>query len=990
MKKRVLKPKCFWLIIMMGLSLTVFAQQREIKGNVTDAHDDGPLPGVNVRVKGSTLGTITDLDGNFTIKAANDNVLVLSYIGYTSQEVIVGSQNSLTIKLEASDVGLDEVVVIGYGQVKKEDATGAISTVSTKDFNQGAITSPQDLISGKTSGVQITSAGGAPGSNATIRIRGGSSLSASNDPLFIIDGVAIDNDGVSGMANPLNIINPNDIESFTVLKDASATAIYGSRASNGVIIITTKKGKNGGLKISYNGNASVGFRTKQIESFSGDEFRQLVEQREGVNSNAVSLLGNANTNWQDEIFQPSIGHDHNLSVSGTVKALPYRVSLGHTNQEGLLKTSELQRTTGSINLSPSLFDNHLKIDLNLKGMYIKNRFAQTGAIASAILYDPTQPVYSGNEAFGGYTTWLDGGIPNTLSPDNPVAMLEQRNDRADVKRTIGNLKLDYNFHFLPDLTATLNLGYDYSTSDGSIQIPVDAAFAYRTAADGTDQSGEARIYTQDKKNQLIDFYLKYVKELPSIKSKLDIMGGYSWQHFWRENYVNSTSVDDRYIIEPEKTTPTESYLVSFFGRLNYTLMDRYLLTLTMRNDGTSRFSEDNRWALFPSMAFAWRINEESFLKDVNAVSNLKLRLGYGITGQQYITTNDYPYLAKYTYSQETARYLFGNEWVNMARPDGYDANLKWEETTTYNVGLDYGFFKDRINGSLELYQRETKDLINQIPVAAGTNFTNILLTNVGNLENKGVEFNMNIRPIVKEGLFWEIGFNISKNTNTITKLTKVNDPNYAGAFDGRISGGNGNYAKINSVNKPANSFYVYQQVYGDDGLPIIGLYVDRNKDGEVNDLDKYHFHSSTPDVIMGFSSRVEYKNWDFSINSRLSLGNYMYNDFESSNSSYQYLYQGNYLTNIPVSIKKSEFETATFLTDFHVQDASFFKIDNISVGYRFDELFTEKLNMKLSFTVQNVLVVTDYDGIDPEVYDGIDRDIYPRPRTFVLGALINF
>lgn len=988
--KRIMKKKMFLTLLVILLAQSMMGQLISVDGLVVDAQDSEPIPGVTIVIKGTQTGMISSADGRYSLQANTGDVIVFSFIGYQTSEIVVGNNTNYNVALQSDLVAVDEVLIIGYGQLRKSDATGAVSSISTKDFNKGAITSPQDLLVGKTSGVQITSAGGEPGSAATIRIRGGSSLSASNDPLFIIDGVPIDNDGVSGMRNPLNTINPNDIESFTVLKDASATAIYGSRASNGVIIVTTKKGSDGGLKFDYNGNASVGYRTNEIESFSADGYRDLITERYGEGSNAENLLGSNKTDWQDQVFQTAVGQDHNFSMSGATLGTPFRLSLGYSNQKGLLKTSGLDRFTGSLNLNPSFFDEHLKVDLNVKGMFIKNRFANNGAINSAIIFDPTQSVYNESGAYGGYFTWMDGDKPSNLATSNPLALLEQREDRSEVYRSIGNAKFDYKFHFLPALTATLNLGYDYSSSDGSVFVPEDAAFAYRKASDGSDISGEDRIYSQDKRNELLDFYLKYDKKLPSLDSKIDLMGGYSWQHFWREDYVKATSVNGNYLITPEQTVPTENYLVSFFGRMNYSFKDRYLLTMTVRQDGTSRFSENNRWGTFPSVALAWRIKEESFLKNVDALSNFKLRLGYGITGQQYITSDNYPYLSKYTLSRETARYQMGNQWVTMARPDGYDSDLKWEETTTFNVGVDYGFLNERINGSIELYQRETNDLINEIPVAAGTNFTNVILTNVGTLENKGVEFNLNIRPIVTSDLFWEIGFNLSRNINEITKLTNVDNPDYNGVQTGNISAGIGGYAKINSVGMPANSFYMFQQVYNQDGMPIEGVYADRNDDGVVNENDMYHYKSSAPDYLLGFSSRLEYKNWDFSFTARASMGNYMYNDLAAGSANYQYVYNSDFLQNVPKSIMKTNFETQQLYSDYYVQDASFLKLDNVSMGYRFNKVLKDLVDIRLSLTVQNALVITNYEGVDPEVFDGIDSAVYPRPRTFVLGANISF
>ncbi|MDA3816318.1 MAG: SusC/RagA family TonB-linked outer membrane protein, partial [Prolixibacteraceae bacterium] len=673
--------------------------------------------------------------------------------------------------MSIEDIG--EIVVIGYGQVKKEDVTGSVSAVTSDDFNQGNITSPQELVSGKVAGVQITSGGGAPGSGSTIRIRGGSSLSASNDPLIVIDGVPIDNDDVSGMRNPLNTINPNDIETFTVLKDASATAIYGSRASNGVILISTKKGKAGqGLKVSYTGKVSVGTRTGEIDVLDANEFKEIINELD-LSEKASALTGDANTDWQSEIFQTSISTDHNIGLSGSINNLPYRASVGYSNQQGLLKTSSLERFTGSINLNPSFFENHLNVNANIKGMYVNNQFADEGAIGNAIGFDPTQTVYSDNEEFGGYFTWQQpNGAPNTVAPANPLAMLEMREDISTVMRSIGNIQFDYKFHFLPELKANLNMGYDYSKSEGDVWVSEDASWMY----DAVNGGGEDRYYTQDKRNELLDFYLNYATDIDAIDSRIDVMGGYSWQHCYRENYTEAYNIAGTKTIYEPNYDPTEYYLVSFFGRVNYTLKNRYLATFTLRNDGTSRFSEDTRWGLFPSVALAWKIKEESFLKDNDAISELKLRLGWGVTGQQNIGQGNYPYLARYSLSMNNASYLFGNEFVNTLRPDGYDANIKWEETTTYNIGIDYGIFNNRISGTLDLYQRNTNDLLNEIPVPAGTNFTNQLLTNIGNMENRGVEFSINGGIISTEDMLWEVGFNVSYNENKITKLTTSSDP----------------------------------------------------------------------------------------------------------------------------------------------------------------------------------------------------------------------
>ncbi len=986
---RIMRKNLKVLLFFIAVLTTTFgyAQVKTITGKVTDAQSGEPLPGVTIVVKGTTIGTATNFDGDYTLNVEANQVLSVSFIGYASQEVTIGTETVLNLQMEQSVENLDEVIVIGYGQVKKEDATGSVTAIGSDDFNMGAITSPQELVSGKIAGVQITSGGGAPGEGATIRIRGGSSLSASNDPLIVIDGVPVDNDGISGMRNPLSSVHPSDIETFTVLKDASATAIYGSRASNGVIIITTKKGRKGaGLQFSYNGFTSLSVKSGEIDVLSADEYRKVVIEEKGADSNAAKLLGNANTNWQEEIFAPAVSTDHNLSLTGNIQEMPFRVSVGYTNENGILKTSGMERGTGTIGFNPSFFDSHLRFNLNVKGMLVKNNFANQGAIGSAVSFDPTKPVKSGSDKYGGYYTWLQpNGDPNTLAPNNPVALLMLHRDESNVKRSIGNLQTDYRFHFLPELNATLNLGYDISHGEGTVIEPNNAPWTF------SNGGGYFREYTQEKKNTLLDFYLNYVKDIESIDSRIDVMGGYSWQHFWRENYSYATNGSGSEILSPKNYDPTESYLVSFFGRLNYTFKERYLLTLTVRQDGTSRFSPDTRWGTFPSAALAWQIKDEPFLADVESVSDLKLRVGYGITGQQNIGSNDYPYLPRYTYSVDNARYLFGDEYITTYRPEGYDSNIKWEETTTMNIGLDFGFIDNRISGSIDVYQRKTNDLINFIPVPAGTNLTNQILTNVGNLENRGIEFSINAIPVSKSDLTWEIGFNATYNENKITKLTATDDPNYLGVFTGGISGAVGNSIQIHSVGKPANSFWVYEQVYDENQKPIEGLYVDRNGDGQISSEDGYHYKKAAPDVFMGFNSKVNWKKWDFSFNGRVNLGNYIYNNVWSSGGTLNNLYWSTgYMNNVPRNALDTRFQNPQFFSDYYVKDGSFLRMDNINLGYTMKNFYNERINMRLYVSAQNVFVITKYEGLDPEVFSGIDNNIYPRPRIFLMGVNIGF
>lgn len=997
MKKnyKLVLPLAFLFFLSAGM---LKAQNQVVSGKVTDAATGAPIPGVNILEKDTYNGTLTDVNGKFSIKVNENAVLIFSFVGFLTQEVEVGAQNVINVAMSPDIQQLQEIVVIGYGQQKKEDATGSVTAISAEDLSRGAPVTAADLLVGKAAGVLITTSGGQPGAGAKIRIRGGSSLRASNDPLIVIDGVPVDNatksdgsSGISGMGNPLSTINPNDIETFTILKDASATAIYGSRASNGVIIITTKKGSvNQPLRINYNGYVTVNTIPNTIDVLSSDEFREMIAE---VSPGGVDLLGNADTDWQEEIFHTSLGHNHNLSATGALSNIPYRVSVGYTDQDGILKTSEFKRTTASLALNPSFFDDHLKVNLNVKGLYNTNRFAETGAIGNAISFDPTQPIYREDDLFGGYFTWMSGENPNSVAIPNPLSQLYDRNDKSTVKRSIGNLKLDYKLHFFPDLRVNFNFGYDYSSSEGSAYVNENSNYSW-TALDRGD--GSNRTYSQEKKNELVDIYLNYVKEIEAISSRIDLMAGYSAQHFWHKDTNFESSADESVIYRNSVAYQTENNIQSVFGRLNYSLLDRYLFTFTVRQDGTSRFHEDNRWGTFPSAAFAWRIINEPFVGESSALSDLKLRLGYGVTGQQNINEGDYPYLARYTYGEDNVRYQFGYDsngnpiWYTTLRAEGYNIDLKWEETTTYNIGLDYGFANGRISGSIDAYLRKTTDLLNIIPVAAGSNFTNQLLTNVGDLENRGIEFSINTLPISKEQFTWNIGFNASYNKNEITKLTLTDDPNYPGVYTGGVSGGTGNTIQIHSVGYPVNSFFVYEQVYDEEGNPIEGLYVDRNGDGQVTSDDRYQYKDPAPDVYMGFNSKIVYKNWDFSFAGHANLGNYVYNNVFSSYGFSSNMYVNGFLSNVVTNARESGFADARYLSDYYIKEASFLRMDNISLGYTFEDLLDDKFNARVYGTVQNAFVITNYEGLDPEVDEGRDSNVFPRPRVFMVGVNVNF
>ncbi|MFT4759332.1 MAG: TonB-linked SusC/RagA family outer membrane protein [Paraglaciecola sp.] len=956
--------------------------QRVMNGTITDAENGDPLIGANVLAEGTPVGTIADIDGKYSLEVPKESTrIIFSYTGYADQTIELGASNVLDIQMSAGAL-LEEVIVIGYGTVKRDDVTGSIQTVDTKLFNKGSITSAQDLLAGKVAGVQITSNNGAPGEGSTIRIRGGSSLSASNDPLIVVDGVPLDNGGVAGSRNALNFINPNDIETFTILKDASATAIYGSRASNGVILITTKKGNLGKkITVNYVGDVSFSNNIEQVEVFNADEFRNFVAEQSPA---ADSLLGSANTNWQDEIYQTAVGQNHNLTLSGGIaNVLPYRLSLGFTDKKGILKTDEFKRQTVALNLSPKFLDNKLQVNLNTKFMNIDNRFANRGAIGSAISFDPTQTPLDSDNAYGGYTTFINAaGLPNTLAPANPLALLNLTDDRATIKRYVVNGTIDYRFGFLPELRANLSLGYDHTKGAGTKNEPQNASFVYNELTGG----GTDNEYVETKKNELLEFYLNYVKELGD--TKLDVMGGYSWQRFFFEKNELNSDVNNTPELTFPKADAGELYLLSLFGRVNYSIMDKYLFTVTLRRDGSSRFSPDARWGLFPAAAFAWKIIDKPM--DNNPLNSLKLRLGYGVTGQQDIGSY-YEYLSQYVSSINGASYQFGDDFVTTIRPNGYDANIKWEETTTYNVGVDYGIFKDRITGSIELYLRKTKDLLNFIPVAAGTNLTNFINTNVGDLENKGIEFSINAVPVKKDKMTWDIGFNVTRNSNKITKLTATDDPGYQGVLTGGISGGVGNTIQIHSVGYAANSYYVYEQVYDDAGSPIEGLYVDQNDDGTINEQDRYRFENPAPEYFFGLTTSFSYDNLTFSMAARSNLGNYVYNNLQSDQSAFSRLYQPTgYYQNGLTDVQEIGFENQQYLSDHFIQEGSFLRIDYVSLSYRLDDLLKNKLGLTVSATVQNPLLITNYSGIDPEINSGIDGNIYPRTRTFVLGVNAQF
>ncbi|WP_460617048.1 SusC/RagA family TonB-linked outer membrane protein [Hymenobacter ruber] len=973
-----------------------------ITGRVVDAKGEG-IPGVTVIVEGTTLGSSTDAAGTYSIAnvPAGPHTLVYSSIGLNSVRVPVTVTEGQTTQLAATALSenataLSEAVVVGYGTTRRQDVTGAVTTVTTKDFVQGQVTSPEQLVQGKVAGVQITTGGGAPGEASVIRIRGGSSLNASNDPLIIIDGVPVDNQGISGAGNPLSLVNPQDIESFTVLKDASATAIYGSRASNGVILITTKKGVEG-EKMHVNISSQVSRATNygKVDVLNADAYRTLFAQAKlngSIPASTPSYLGTANTDWQDAIYKTAWTTDNSVSLSGSAKHMPYRISVGYLDQDGTLRTGNLKRNSASLGLSPRLFDNHLRIDVNAKGTWADYRFADQGAIGGAARFDPTQPIYdSSPNGFNGYFEWKAGAIPNDLSDRNPVARLNDKRDRSTVLRSIGNVQFDYKLHFLPDLHANLNLGYDLSRSNGTVFIPAASSLAFSTMGQNTS-------YRQEKNNKLLEAYLNYSKQIGD--HHMEALAGYSYQDFYTYSPFRFGYKADGSRVNPllpaENPYKTQYTLLSYYGRVNYNFRDRYLFTGTVRADGSSHFR--NPWGYFPAASVAWRINQESFLKDSRTVSDLKLRVSFGRTGQQDITSvaGDYPYLAKYSLSSPSVSQIFGTDTIRTLKPAAYDANLKWEQTDTYDAGLDFGFLNNRFTGSVDVYLRKTNDLLAVVPIRAGTNLSNTVLTNIGNLENRGVELALNYNVLQGQRLNWSVNFNATVNRGKITKLLLAEDPNYLGTPTGNV--GNFQFVQVNAVGYAPNTFFLYQQKY-ENGKPLQDLtsststvqYVDQNGDGQINDRDKVYGKNPAPSAIFGFGSNLSYGKASFAFTVRSNVGGYVYNNVVAGQNNYYGLNTThNYNSNVVPAIYNTGFANGQPYSDINLESASFVRLQNVTLGYDFGSLLRAGTTLRLSLAGQNLLLLTKYSGLDPERSNGIDSNFYPLPRTVTLGVNVGF
>ncbi|MCW4126151.1 SusC/RagA family TonB-linked outer membrane protein [Segatella copri] len=966
--------------------LQLMAQTRTIKGEVTDAQNGEALIGATVMVEGEKGGTVTDFDGNFSLQVSSSaKKIKVSYIGYIDK--VLSISDNMKVKLESDSKALADVVVIGYGTARKSDLTGSVATVKSKDFNKGLVSSPEQLINGKVSGVQIMSNSGSASAGSTIRVRGGASLNASNDPLIVLDGVPLEQGGISGnSSNFLSMINPSDIESMTVLKDASSTAIYGSRASNGVIIITTKKGQQGAVKVNFNTTNSLQTRAQMVDMLSRDEFVNVINQF--GTDNQKSLLGTANTDWNDEVYRTAFGTDNNLSVSGSIdKWLPFRVSVGYYNQSGLVRKDNVERWTGNVVLTPSFFQDHLKLTINAKGTLNNNSFNNGGAVWAAATFNPTIPVYSGNDKYGGYNEALDAdGYPVNAGVRNPRGLVDLYDSKSKVSRFIGSMDVDYKVHFLPELKLHATVGADYAKGDGTIYVPAYAAQSYNK--DESLGGSDYKYGPQKNENRLLTLYANYAKYFEDIKSNVDLTAGYDYQ-YWKSTtplyYTKSAAGTN---LSTVKASDYRHVMLSYYGRINYSFDGKYLLTATVRRDASSRFSKDTRWGTFPSVALGWTLTEEPWLKNQKVLSNLKLRASYGVTGQQEGIGN-YNYLPVYTYSVTGAEAFINGQYINTYRPEAYVSDLKWETTTSWNFGLDFGFLDGRIGGAIDFYTRKTKDLLASVPTAAGTNFSKTILTNVGNVDSKGIEVSLNATPIQTKDWEWNLSYNFTWQNMKVKNLSLTKGGSQTNVKVGPSI--DAYQFQVLSEGYEPYMFYVYHQLYDSTtGKPIEGAYADLNNDGEINDADLYRYHSPAPKYIMGLSTSLRYKQLTLGMSFRANIDNYVYNGMGMSTGAFETVsYNNSQLNNLNTSFLKTGFKTRQYLSDYYVENASFLKLDNLSLSYNVGKI-NKWASLTVSAMVQNVFTITGYSGTDPEVPNGMDNSFYPRPRTYSVSLGLQF
>ena len=962
------------------------AQTRTIKGEVTDAQNGEALIGATVMVEGEKGGTVTDFDGNFSLQVSSSaKKIKVSYIGYIDK--VLSISDNMKVKLESDSKALADVVVIGYGTARKSDLTGSVATVKSKDFNKGLVSSPEQLINGKVSGVQIMSNSGSASAGSTIRVRGGASLNASNDPLIVLDGVPLEQGGISGnSSNFLSMINPSDIESMTVLKDASSTAIYGSRASNGVIIITTKKGQQGAVKVNFNTTNSLQTRAQMVDMLSRDEFVNVINQF--GTDNQKSLLGTANTDWNDEVYRTAFGTDNNLSVSGSIdKWLPFRVSVGYYNQSGLVRKDNVERWTGNVVLTPSFFQDHLKLTINAKGTLNNNSFNNGGAVWAAATFNPTIPVYSGNDKYGGYNEALDAdGYPVNAGVRNPRGLVDLYDSKSKVSRFIGSMDVDYKVHFLPELKLHATVGADYAKGDGTVYVPAYAAQSYNK--DESLGGSDYKYGPQKNENRLLTLYANYAKYFEDIKSNVDLTAGYDYQYWKSTTPLYYTKSAAGTTLSTVKASDYRHVMLSYYGRINYSFDGKYLLTATVRRDASSRFSKDTRWGTFPSVALGWTLTEEPWLKNQKVLSNLKLRASYGVTGQQEGIGN-YNYLPVYTYSVTGAEAFINGQYINTYRPEAYVSDLKWETTTSWNFGLDFGFLDGRIGGAIDFYTRKTKDLLASVPTAAGTNFSKTILTNVGNVDSKGIEVSLNATPIQTKDWEWNLSYNFTWQNMKVKNLSLTKGGSQTNVKVGPSI--DAYQFQVLSEGYEPYMFYVYHQLYDSKtGKPIEGAYADLNNDGEINDADLYRYHSPAPKYIMGLSTSLRYKQLTLGMSFRANIDNYVYNGMGMSTGAFETVsYNNSQLNNLNTSFLKTGFKTRQYLSDYYVENASFLKLDNLSLSYNVGKI-NKWASLTVSAMVQNVFTITGYSGTDPEVPNGMDNSFYPRPRTYSLSLGLQF
>lgn len=966
--------------------LQLMAQTRTIKGEVTDAQNGEALIGATVMVEGEKGGTVTDFDGNFSLQVSSSaKKIKVSYIGYIDK--VLSISDNMKVKLESDSKALADVVVIGYGTARKSDLTGSVATVKSKDFNKGLVSSPEQLINGKVSGVQIMSNSGSASAGSTIRVRGGASLNASNDPLIVLDDVPLEQGGISGnSSNFLSMINPSDIESMTVLKDASSTAIYGSRASNGVIIITTKKGQQGAVKVNFNTTNSLQTRAQMVDMLSRDEFVNVINQF--GTDNQKSLLGTANTDWNDEVYRTAFGTDNNLSVSGSIdKWLPFRVSVGYYNQSGLVRKDNVERWTGNVVLTPSFFQDHLKLTINAKGTLNNNSFNNGGAVWAAATFNPTIPVYSGNDKYGGYNEALDAdGYPVNAGVRNPRGLVDLYDSKSKVSRFIGSMDVDYKVHFLPDLKLHATVGADYAKGDGTVYVPAYAAQSYNK--DESLGGSDYKYGPQKNENRLLTLYANYAKYFEDIKSNVDLTAGYDYQ-YWKSTtplyYTKSAAGTN---LSTVKASDYRHVMLSYYGRINYSFDGKYLLTATVRRDASSRFSKDTRWGTFPSVALGWTLTEEPWLKNQKVLSNLKLRASYGVTGQQEGIGN-YNYLPVYTYSVAGTEAFINGQYINTYRPEAYVSDLKWETTTSWNFGLDFGFLDGRIGGAIDFYTRKTKDLLASVPTAAGTNFSKTILTNVGNVDSKGIEVSLNATPIQTKDWEWNLSYNFTWQNMKVKNLSLIKGGSQTNVKVGPSI--DAYQFQVLSEGYEPYMFYVYHQLYDSKtGKPIEGAYADLNNDGEINESDLYRYHSPAPKYIMGLSTSLRYKQLTLGMSFRANIDNYVYNGMGMSTGAFETVsYNNSQLNNLNTSFLKTGFKTRQYLSDYYVENASFLKLDNLSLSYNVGKI-NKWASLTVSAMVQNVFTITGYSGTDPEVPNGMDNSFYPRPRTYSVSLGLQF